>query len=309
MGNAVILLDGGTGKLLHRMGAPFRQPEWSALALMEAPARVVEAHRLFIEAGADVVTTNNYAVVPYHLGPVFDQRGAELVDRAGALARRAADAAKRPVLVAGSLPPLFGSYLPDRFDPERGRRLYGEIVEGLDPHVDLWLGETLSRIDEMWAISEAVRAVSDQPLWISFTLPEVWDPAVGLGLRSGETIEDLATAVAAAPDIEAVLFNCSTPEQTGPALQALRDTLTDRGAAVRLGAYANAFPLERGPGYAANTTILEARPDLTPDRYARFVDEWIDLGASIVGGCCEIYPEHIAALDARRRQRHRQPRP
>ncbi|MEM1332617.1 MAG: homocysteine S-methyltransferase family protein [Actinomycetota bacterium] len=117
----ITILDGGMGKELRRIGAPFRQPEWSALALMESPDRVVEAHRNFIEAGAEVITTNNYAVVPFHLGDdVFRARGAELVDLAGQLARRAAhESGERPVRVAGSLPPLFGSYEPEHVDPAR----------------------------------------------------------------------------------------------------------------------------------------------------------------------------------------------
>ena len=62
------LLDGGMGRELMRAGAPFRQPEWSALALMLAPETVTEAHRRFIAAGAEVITTNSYALVPFHIG-------------------------------------------------------------------------------------------------------------------------------------------------------------------------------------------------------------------------------------------------
>ena len=102
----ITVLDGGMGKELRRIGAPFRQPEWSAAALIEAPDRVLEAHRNFVDAGAEVLITNNYAVVPYHLGAdVIAERGTELTALAGRLAREAADGAGRPVLVAGSLPP------------------------------------------------------------------------------------------------------------------------------------------------------------------------------------------------------------
>ncbi|NKB42158.1 MAG: hypothetical protein GKR86_14185, partial [Ilumatobacter sp.] len=86
------------GKELRRIGAPFRQPEWSSLALLEAPERVVEAHRNFIQAGAQVITTNNYAVVPYHHTPeFFDARGSELTTLAGRLARTAADTAEADI--------------------------------------------------------------------------------------------------------------------------------------------------------------------------------------------------------------------
>ena len=53
------LLDGGMGRELQRIGAPFRQPEWSALALIEAPEFVLQAHQAFIEAGARIITTNS----------------------------------------------------------------------------------------------------------------------------------------------------------------------------------------------------------------------------------------------------------
>ena len=47
--------DGGLGRQLKAMGAPFRQPEWSAAALIEGPHFVRAAHDAFIAAGADVI--------------------------------------------------------------------------------------------------------------------------------------------------------------------------------------------------------------------------------------------------------------
>ena len=59
-----LLLDGGTGRELLRVGAPFRQPEWSALALMEAPEYVTQVHRRYIAAGADIITRAMCAEAP-----------------------------------------------------------------------------------------------------------------------------------------------------------------------------------------------------------------------------------------------------
>ena len=64
----MIILDGGIGRQLQAIGAPFRQPEWSALSLMEAPQFVRDVHDQFIAAGVDVITTNSYAIVPFHIG-------------------------------------------------------------------------------------------------------------------------------------------------------------------------------------------------------------------------------------------------
>ncbi|MEM1332618.1 MAG: homocysteine S-methyltransferase family protein [Actinomycetota bacterium] len=141
----------------------------------------------------------------------------------------------------------------------------------------------------------------DRPVWMAFAFPDAWTDA-GVAIRSGEGPEAIAAAVAEQPRIEAVLVNCTTPEQTGEALQALRRALSEAGADVVTGAYANAFPTRAseprrlGAGYRANNTILERRDDLTPDRYAEFVDEWVQAGATLLGGCCDMYPEHIAAL-------------
>lgn len=88
---AITLLDGGTGRELKRIGAPFRQPEWSALALMQAPHYVRQVHDRFIAAGSSVITTNSYAIVPFHIGQeIFDSDGSRLATLAGSLARDAA---------------------------------------------------------------------------------------------------------------------------------------------------------------------------------------------------------------------------
>ncbi len=295
------LLDGGMGKELRRIGAPFRQPEWSALALIEAPDMVLQAHRNFIEAGAEVVTTNNYAVVPYHMGDTLSpERIAELTSLAGRLARQAADDAAHPVRVAGSLPPLFGSYEPDAFDGERAPALYRTIIEALDPFVDVWVAETMSSTAEAAAIADAVREHGiGRPLWLAYTLPDQWVDNT-IALRSGETIPQIVAAaekaIAAGAPVEAILFNCSRPEQTSPALARLATAVDDAGLDVAIGGYANGFPDERGDGYAANEVVLERRGDMDAEDYADVVGEWVRHGATIIGGCCDTYPADISAL-------------
>jgi len=115
------ILDGGMSRELVRLGAELRQPEWSASALWEAPAKVRQVHEEFIDAGAGMITTNSYALVPFHIGEDrFREEGASLIALSGRLAREAA--ASRPgrdVIVAGSLPPIFGSYEPQLFDAAR----------------------------------------------------------------------------------------------------------------------------------------------------------------------------------------------
>lgn len=294
------ILDGGMGRELLRMGAPFKQPEWSALALIEAPEYVRAAHDAFLRAGADVVTTNSYAVVPFHIGEErFARQGVELAARAGRLAREAADAASRRALVAGSLPPVFGSYRPDLFDADKAAPILDALVQGLSQHVDLWLGETLSSTAEARAVRKAI-GNDTRPLWLSFTLDDSEDVdaiaqgSVGARLRSGERIED-AVETAIALNAEAFLFNCSQAEIMRAAVVEARRVRDGSGASLELGVYANAFEPERS-SRAANDGLSGLRADLEPDGYARFAQTWAEAGASLIGGCCGIGPEHIKRL-------------
>lgn len=298
-GATVTILDGGMGKELRRIGAPFRQPEWSALALMEDPGAVARAHRNFIEAGAEVIITNAYAVVPFHLGEErFAERGWELASLAGELAAKEAGAALRQVEVAGSLPPVFGSYEPDAFDPELAPGRWQVLIDAQADHVDLWVGETIAGVAEFDCLERTLTARRpDRRLWAAFTVADL--PVGGATvLRSGESIEAVADAVVDR-NLEAVLINCSQPERIADAL--IRLAPAARAGGFRLGAYANAFPAAEidESGYAANERIIERRDDLTPTLYADFVAGWIDAGATIVGGCCDIYPSHIAELARR----------
>jgi len=289
----ITLLDGGMGRELMRMNAPFRQPEWSALSLMEAPALVKKAHESYGAAGSDVLTTSNYAVVPFHIGEErFLSEGTKLTALAGQLAREAA--LKYGCRVAGSIPPLFGSYRSDFFIDNRAPALFKKIIDALSPHVDLWLAETVSSIREAQAAANALSG-DNRPLWMSFTLLD------GEGadeqtprLRSGEKVSAAVNA-SVKFGASAILFNCSQPEVMSPAIQTSMNEFERLTVHQQIGVYSNAFPAQKKDAQA-NITLQEMRKDLDPAGYIDFVDTWCRLGATIIGGCCGIGPEHIAAL-------------
>ena len=258
----ITILDGGMGRQLARMGAPFRQPEWSALALLDGPDWVARAHRSFIEAGADVITTNAYAVVPFHIGDErFAARGRELAALAGRLAREEADAAGRPVRVAGSLPPLFGSYRPDLFVPERAPALLAELVAGQAPYVDLWLAETQSSIAEATAAADAL-AGDDRPAvdLLHARRPSRRRAPAAVGRERGRRRHRGSRLGA-----QALLFNCSQPERMAAAIAAAAAA----APGLPLGAYANAFPAIPDD-HEANDALFGIRTDLDPDGYCAF---------------------------------------
>ena len=88
------------------------------------------------------------------------------------------------------------------------------------------------------------------------------------------------------PLVQALLFNCSSVPAVEVAVQRLRNLVP---AHLRLGGYANGFlTAESGAG--------EYDEDLTPEKYTAHVRQWVSNGASVLGGCCGIFPHHIEHL-------------
>jgi len=296
MAKPLKILDGGMSRELTRLGARLVQPEWSALALMESPEIVRQVHEEFIDAGADAITTNSYALVPFHIGEDrFENEGASLIALSGKLAREAADArSDRDIRVCGCLPPIFGSYEPEKFDAAKAPHYLSVLVDNLAPNVDVWLGETLSLIAEAEAIRTAT-AASAKPLWISFTLMDEPNALSSTPqLRSGETVAD-AARWAAQHGIEALLFNCSRPEVMQAAVTEAAAVFSRTGATTEIGVYANAFQ-EETAGEKANEGLSSMRAELDGEGYLRFARAWVAAGATMVGGCCGIGADQIGRL-------------
>jgi len=285
------ILDGGIGRYLKEIGAPFQQPEWSALALMEDPSSVKVAHQAFVDAGSQVITTNSYAVVPFHIGEDrFVERGAELIRLSGQLAQQVKQAAGETVLIAAGIPPVFGSYNPNEFVHDDAVAMLEVFKQNLLPYTDIILAETQSSIAEVTAI-QSVFGDCGQPLWISMTLED--EPVTGLEsrLRSGELLRDTLESIDF-QYVDAVLFNCSQPEVMAKAVKLAAEMLP---SGKDIGVYANGFrPITNT--IDANDGYSTLREDLTPQDYLVFAQEWKQLGATMIGGCCGIGPDHISLL-------------
>ena len=164
-----LLLDGGMGHQLKAMGVKIEGVVGSmerflgvALANEQTPNLVRDAHLLFIDAGAAVITTNNYAVVPAALELSENHSGdsaelQRLVMCAGAAARAAVDARpNRSIHVAGCLPPLHESYRADRVGTfEENVAQYRLIAAAIAPYADVLLCETMSTAQEALAAATA----------------------------------------------------------------------------------------------------------------------------------------------------------
>ncbi|WP_420391700.1 homocysteine S-methyltransferase family protein [Acuticoccus sp.] len=281
------LLDGGMGQELYRRAG--RPPAgWSVFDNVTRQDDVRTLHEEFLAAGADVITTNTYGAGRHKLNLAgAPERFAEVNRAACSAAEAARDRVNPAALIAGALGPLRGSYQPDAVPPsDLAEAEYAEQALVLAPHVDLFICETMTMGREARAAARAA-ASTGRPVWVAFTLHED-----GSALRSDEPVR---LAVRALQDVavDAVLFNCTSPEAVGRALPEL--VAASAGRAV--GGYANGFeaiPAEYGHG--KSVADLDARQEMTPDAYAEHVAAWLDAGATIVGGCCEVGPAHIARV-------------
>ena len=288
------LLDGGMGQELIKKTPRTPTPLWSADVLRDCPELVVETHCDFIKAGSDVITLSSYSVTPTRLAKYNRENEFEILQKfAVEAAQKAAKTFNTKPLIAGCLPPLPGSYRPsERLTEQESYTEYQRITECQFKHVDLFICETMSSIEEA-CISTTVAKQTGLPVWTSFTV----DEDNGELLRSGEPILDGAKAVLA-KGASAILINCSPPESITQAVE----KLVALGAEI--GAMANGFvttePLK------GNTTVdvLESRLGLTPQKYVTFTKDWFSKGAKIIGGCCEIGPQHIAEINKIREARN-----
>jgi homocysteine S-methyltransferase len=285
----VVLLDGGMGQeLVHRAGDR-PTPLWSTTVMMEHPGLVRAVHDDYFAAGATVATTNTYAIHRDRLeGTGFEDRFEALHAQALAEATAARDVAGHG-RIAGSIGPLVASYRPDVHPPHaEAVAKYAEVAQAIGPQVDLILCETVSSLAHARAVLEGAK-VAGKPVWLALTV----DDEDGSRLRSGEPVAE-AAALARDGGAEAILANCSAPEAMPAALTAMA------GAGLPFGAYANGFTRITKEFLQDKPTVdaLHARQDLTPEAYAAHVMGWVSMGATIVGGCCETGPAHIAALRA-----------
>ena len=286
----ITLLDGGMGQELIARSGDAPTPLWATQVMMDHPGLVQAVHADYFMAGASVATTNTYAVhhdrlVKFDLDDRFEALHAQALSEAAAA--RAAHGSGR---IAGSLGPLGASYRSDVLPEHRKAvALYAEVAGLLAPQVDFLIAETVASLDRGRAVLEGARGAG-RSVWLSVTV----DDEDGKILRSGEAVADLGPMLTEG-GASAVLANCSAPEAMADALRIFATF------GLPYGAYANGFQQITKDFLKDNPTVdvLHARPELTPARYADFALKWVGMGATIIGGCCETTPAHIAEIARR----------
>ncbi|MFI9246707.1 homocysteine S-methyltransferase [Streptomyces sp. NPDC053086] len=284
-----VVLDGGMSNQLESAGHDLSDGLWSARLLAELPEAVTEAHLAYFLAGASVAITASYQATFEGFGKrgIGRAEAARLLARSVELAREAARQAAdrgvdRPLWVAASVGP-YGAMLADGSE-YRGR--YGLSVAELErfhrPRIealaaaapDVLALETVPDTDEAVALLRAVRGLG-VPAWLSYTVD-------GRRTRAGQPLEEAFALAADADEVIAVGVNCCAPEDVEPAVE-IAARVTGRPVV----AYPNS-----GEGWDAQARAWRGRTTFS----AAQVAAWRRAGARLIGGCCRVGPEGIAAV-------------
>lgn len=275
----VLVCDGAMGTMLHGGGVSLDRslPELN----VSHPDLVRSIHRAYLGAGADVIETNTFGASRLRLGR-FDlaDRVSEL-NRAGArLAREAQrQSGSSTALVAGSISPVSPAGLGYRLSPRDLRDAFREQIDALaESGVDLLVFETFGNLAELVEGVTVAKAASDRPIIAQMTFVE---DGRTLG---GDSPEDVATTLAGL-GVAALGANCTL----GP--QGLLDVLVElsRWSTLPLAAQPNAGPPTLVGGHFQYSAA-------DPGYFGRHARRFVELGATLVGGCCGTTPAHIAAV-------------
>jgi homocysteine S-methyltransferase len=283
-GVSPVLIDGGLSTALEDLGHDLSDSLWSARLLADDPDGLVEAHRAFVEAGAEVLITASYqASIPGLMARGYAAEEAETLIRLSTdLARRAAGGR---ALVAASVGP-YGAYLADGSEYTGDYRMSVseltawharrfEVLVESEP--DLLAVETIPGVAEARALAPLL-AGSGVEAWVSFTC------GPGGLTRTGE---DVAAAVAVVSDLEhvvAVGVNCTHPDDVDAALFRLR-----AGTDLPLVLYPNL-------GRAWDSAARRWTGDGSTWVDSGAVERWLQAGVRVIGGCCGTAPADIARL-------------
>lgn len=324
------VLDGAMGSfLISQYGVPRSTKVWSAKALIEPEYHhtIVSAHKDYINAGADFITTSNYSVTPtfytdYYQDPIV---ATFKVVEHSILAAKLADKARNEsgassVKVFGCLPPR-ESYRPDLAkaawdNPEQARHqasYYSSVVSGMEPFVDVFLLETMNSIYEVDNIlkniktkkSIAVAMQGDFKDEITGTpRPELCDKAARY----------LIFKKLGGWNIDYFFLNCASPANIEAALQALtpRTKTSLQLNGIKLGVYPNAMEMSEETqkkfdfrqslnieGICGEEYEKIFYPKDLKDPCVAYILSTRRHGVSIFGGCCGMFPGQIHQLHSR----------
>ena len=274
-GKRILFFDGGMGSLLQERGLePGELPEhWNT----DNPQPVIDIHRAYAEAGADIILANTFGANRFKFDNLDEIIGAGIAN-----ARKGIELSGSSAYVALDIGPTGKLLKPmGTLDFEEAVSVFAEIVKsGVKAGADLILIETMSDTYELKAAVLAAKENSDLPVIATVIFGENQKMLTG---ASPEAVVAMLEGLR----VDALGMNCGLgPKQMKPVF-------------ARLAEYAS-VPLVINPNAGRpRTENGKTVYDVDPEEFADDMEELIGMGAWFAGGCCGTTPEHISALTER----------
>ena len=286
------ILDGGMGQELLARGMKPNGTLWSANALLDENYHqlVLDTHRDFVKAGAEVIVTTTFTTRRKRL------RDNNVEDKFEYLNKKAGQIAfdvKKEfpnIFVAGGLPPQNLTYEADDRSEEEIIKNLNEQAKLLNPYVDFFYFDVWSSIKEFKCGIKAIKEFN-KPYLVGIHISE------GKKLPSGENISDIKNIID--DKILGIMLSCVSPENYEINLNELKSLNVPFG--FKINGFITTKPKN---GYSSTFAKLNGNPnqflghreDLTPQKIGKIVKRFKESGATILGGCCETRPSHIGAM-------------
>jgi 5-methyltetrahydrofolate--homocysteine methyltransferase len=275
LGKELLIFDGAMGTILQKNGLVAGElPElWN----FKNGELISEIHKQYIEAGADIITTNTFGANSLKLdGSGYSVDG--VVKKACSLARKAADEADKKVYVALDMGPT-GKLLEPYGDLpfEKAYELYKEqVIAGKDCSVDFILLETMGDLYEIKAAVLAAKENCELPIVVSMIFNEKGQLLTGADIKTAVfTLEGLG--------VDGIGLNCGL----GP--KQMKDFV---GEVLKY----TSLPLTVNPNAGLPECVNGVTSyNVLPEEFSDDMAQIVRMGASAVGGCCGTTPEHIKA--------------
>ena len=277
-----IVIDGATGTEAERRGVPTVEHAWSGGGVLSHPDIVRDIHEEYIRCGAEVIISNTFATTRHALRDAGLEKDFEALNRRGVeLVCEARDKTERPdTLVAGGV--SYWSFTGNHPSLEVLRAdvsTQSKIMK--EAGADLLMLEMMVDIERMKVTIEAAQS-SGLPVWAGLTCEP--DASGTMCLRNGESLED-ALRVLTETNIPVVSIMHTDVNYIDACLD-----LVEQHWGGLVGVYAHVGHFMDGR-WVFDFTI-------SPHDYATHSARWVNHNVQIIGGCCGILPEHIAALES-----------
>ncbi len=283
--DGAILADGGIGSLIFQLTGRLASTEYTYEALnLRNRELITGIYASSLAAGATVLTTNTFAANAVELGAAGVGDKVDEINRAAVeIARTAISDHQDEYPTSDSNFFVIGSIGPGGRDVEA---YAGQIAALIGAGIDAFLLETFTDID---LAMQLTRHISGQPEAPPVIVHGALDPGVGEEQKwPVEPVEFVQMAADAGASVAGI--NCVAPWAAAAFITAAKEAPVVAAGKILLSAMPNAGGFERiGHRFLARTN---------PEYMGTLARQLGDSGASLVGGCCEVHPEHIREMSA-----------